>query len=96
MLVLTAKIILIGSIIGMGTIIVKKIPVLSSLPISEEELKRKKGISYSSILKRVKERNKDFLPFLKSRFSNLKNLKRKFQGRENKFSDDYWEKIRQG
>jgi len=96
MLELFAKIILIGSILGMGTIAVQKIPVLRNLPIEKEELKEKRKISWSLISKTIERRIKISLSFLKNQFLNLKKFKRDSKGKENKFSDDYWNKIRNG
>ncbi len=96
MLEIVAKIILAGSILGMGAIAVQKIPVLTNLPIEKEKLKKKRKISWSSISNTIKRRIKFSLSFLRNRFLSLKKFKDNSKEKENKFSDDYWNKIRKG
>lgn len=81
MLELTAKIILIGSIFGMGYIIIRKIPAITVL--TENRM-------------RVQEKKKSFpkkkiFPKLK----NFKK-KKSFKEKKSHLSDDYWKKIRKG
>jgi len=100
----TAKIILIGGILGMGFIILRKIPVLVNLP-EVGELTERKPLSFRSLL-REKIKPKEKLKFLKEVVVNkpvagIKKIRRKKsefedENKEVNFSEDYWEKIRRG
>jgi len=99
-----AKIILLGSILGMGFIILRKIPVLVNLP-KVGELAERKPLSFRSLL-REKIKPKEKVKFLKEVVVNkpvagIKKIRRKKsefedENKEVNFSEDYWEKIRRG
>lgn len=104
MLELTAKIILIGSVAGMGLIVVRKIPLLRELSVEErrpldwgEKIKilsqkvSQKVFSKINFSCSLGERRKQAFSFL-SRFAAKKKKKEK----ETNLSDDYWKKIRKG
>ncbi len=96
MLIIFAKIILWGSVLGMVAIAIMKMPILRELPL-EGEVEKKK--SFSFFLKKIK--GKAVFPGLFFR-KNFSLIKSKFSKRESlkeekpEFSDDYWEKIRKG
>lgn len=88
--------ILIFSIIGLFIIIVRKIPILKTLPISDkiDYISGRQKISWLSI---IKKRAKNFYSFLRN--LNLKQYlsKRYFKVKseqKSKFSEDFWKKIR--
>jgi len=85
MLILTAKIILIGGLFGVGFIVWRKIPALALLAESEIRPLEKK----ENFLKKEK---------IFSKLKNFKNFKKEKNPKEDKpdFSNDYWEKIRRG
>ena len=93
MLIIAAKIILYASIVGMIIMAVSKIPVLRTLPVSEE---KERKLCFTLFFKKAKKRNKIFcLALRKEIFSILRRLKRNsFKEEKPKFSDDYWEEIR--
>ncbi|MBZ9572779.1 hypothetical protein KJA17_01100 [Patescibacteria group bacterium] len=95
MLEFIAKIILVGSILGMGFMIFRKIPVLSKIPEIETKLSEKKAILTLSVLR---EKTKLFKSVLSQKIHKLKNLKKEknFKEEETNLSDNYWEKIRKG
>ena len=80
MLELSAKIILIGGLLGMGFIILRKIPALVTLSELEKIKPREK----------VKLARRTF-----SKLKNFKKEKN-FKEEKSHLSDDYWEKIRKG
>lgn len=92
------QIILIFSIIGLLIIIIRKIPILKTLPISNDidYLLEKQKISWLSI---IKKRAKNFYSFLRNLNLKLKQyLSKKYSKikseQKNKFSEDFWKKIR--
>jgi hypothetical protein len=92
------KIILFGSIFGIGFIMIRKIPVLVNLP--EVEIKKsQQGRNFLLTIKSLESfLRKNFKEKIISRFKSLKKRnKEKFEEKEEvNFSDDYWEKIRKG
>ena len=95
MLVLTAKIIFIGSILGMSTILIQKIPVLKSLSIPKKNIKEKEKISLFLIFRKIGEIIKNFWFFLKRKiFLDLKDLKKYSKKEKTELSDDYWDKLK--
>ena len=103
MLEFIIKITLLGSIFGLVFIIIRKIPVLKSLPEEEMRISQPKGNFlgviriFETFLRRdLKEK---ILDFIKS-FTVESLKKAKKEGFEEKeevdFSEDYWEKIRRG
>ena len=103
MIELVFQVILFSSIAGLAFLILRKIPVLVSLPV--EEAGEKEPFSWRGFLKET-VKQKDKAAFVKRMLvergmAKLKKLKRnkkrsKTGEREVNFSDDYWEKIRRG
>jgi len=96
MLALAAKIILIGSVAGMGFIVVRKIPVLRSLPRS-----KKPPLFWWDLLGIGKEffgeKIKIFEVLLTQKIlPKIKKIKKQKDPKQEKphLPDDYWEKLR--
>ena len=96
MLELVAITILMVGLVEMGVVVVYKIPVLRNLPISKEELSKKKKISWSSVFKEIRKKIKLFYSsFKKKFFMNFKNSKKRYlEEKKPDFSKDYWKKVR--
>ncbi len=90
---LTAKIILIGGLLGTGFMILRKIPVLRELAEVGVKFPEREGEILN--LSKISSKTTSFLAELRSKFKDLKK-KRKEKEKEVEFSDDYWEKIRRG
>ncbi|MCD6500454.1 hypothetical protein J7K42_00330 [bacterium] len=96
MLEFTAKIILIGSILGLAFMILRKIPVLRELPTFEMKPSEKERIFISpAIGKKIKRIKVGLWQKISQRLKNFKKEKN-FKESEPHFSEDYWEKIRRG
>lgn len=110
MIELFAIVILVIGLIGMGVIIVRKIPVLAELsaqeigPSSLRNLKKKirDGRTFKSFSKEIllqKMLSKIRILTLKTENKTgtwLEKLRQKSGKKKSNFSDDYWKKIRKG
>ena len=89
---LTAKIILIGGLLGMGFMIFRKIPALRKLTEVDIKSFERKGEILN--LSKISSKTISFLGELRSKFKDLK--KEKKEEKEVNLSDNYWDKIRRG
>ena len=109
MIELIATVILLGSIFGMGVIILRKIPVLVSLPeVSEKkeglrwQLGRKiekilpfKNFSYDLFLQKILTRIRILILKIENLlFQRLQKLKESSQKKKIEKEDNYWEEIK--
>ena len=109
MIGLTALVIFLISLTGIGVIVIRKIPILAELPLEKiekngtlgkikEKIKGNEVFSVEIILQEVLSR----IRILTLRTENktaiwLAKLRQKSVNRKkNKFSDDYWRKIKRG
>jgi len=97
MLEFIIKITLLGSIFGLVFIIIRKIPVLKSLPEEEMRISQPKG-NFLGVIRIFEIFLKEkIVGLLKSfRTFSLKKVKKESFEEEVDFSEDYWEKIRRG
>lgn len=98
MIELAAKIILLGSIFGLGFMIIRKTPVLVKLPVEDLEGQKKKK-NFLELIKFLAEFwREDFQKKIIEAIKLLrKPAKKNFWKKEElNFSEDYWEKIRKG
>ena len=93
MLELTAKVILIGGLLGMGFMIFRKIPALRELAEVGVRFPEREGKILN--LSKISSKTTSFLAELQSKFKDLKKEKKE-EEKEVELSDDYWEKIRRG
>lgn len=96
MFILIAKIILIGSIVGMAAMVIVKISALRALPAQEPS-----KVLIRSCLTIVWQKSKKGAGLsrqaLKKNFSSIKHTSQKvFKQKQVKLSSDYWEKVRRG
>lgn len=104
-----AIIIFIGSIVGMGIIIFRKIPTLATLPnISPlrerwilrlgnklKEIPLFKNFTYELFLQKILTKMKILLLKIENSISqHLQKLREKYQKKRNLENDNYWEKIK--
>lgn len=102
MLELIATIILIIGLIGMTVVVFRKIPVLVGLPPQEIEGSRALGKLRNKIRNNGTIKSFSLLLLLQRILSGIRVLtlrtekKLRQKSIENKFSDDYWKRIRRG
>ena len=110
MIELFAIVSLVIGLIGMGVIIVRKIPVLTELspqeiePISLRKLRKKikdretfKSFSKGILLQKILSKIRVLTLKTDNKTSTwLMKLRQKSAEKKSDFSDDYWEKIRKG
>jgi len=109
MIELIAAIILFGSLIGMGVIIFRKIPVLLTLPeillqkesfISKLKERLKKlnpfrNFSYEIFLQKILTKIRIISLKIDNKISNwLQKLREKYQKNKTKEKDNYWEEVK--
>jgi len=98
MLEFIIKITLLGSIFGLVFIIIRKIPVLKSLPEEEMRISQPKG-NFLGVIRIFETFLKEKIVGLLKSFRTfpLKKVKKEsFEEEKVDFSEDYWEKIRRG
>jgi hypothetical protein len=108
MIEIIALIILLGSFVGMGVIVYRKIPVLIALPIRGNAIPRIfgslkyriknneaiKSFSVETILQRYLSKIMVFVLKIENKIGEwLMKLRQKNIQKKTKFSNDYWQKI---
>lgn len=108
MIELIATIILLGSLLGMGIIIAKKIPILAQLPRTEEKKfdfkikkfflgikKRVKNIPFEFFLQKVLSKIRILSLKMESKTGNLlQKLREKSLKKRSKDDDKYWQELK--